>query len=84
MNDKCSYISNSIKAISGLYGNQSYNKSNLYKTRIQLTQSFQNSYNSLEAFKPLFKIGFFSLILLALLKGWKFHMTIDYSRIHLK
>ena len=69
MNDKCSYISNSIKAISGLYGNQSYNKSNLYKTRIQLTQSFHNSYNSLEAFKPLFKIGFFSLILLALLKG---------------
>ena len=33
-----------------------------------LTQSVQNSCNSLDAFKPVFKIGFFSLVLIASLK----------------
>ena len=33
-----------------------------------LTQSVQNSSNSLDAFKPLFKMSFFSLILIASLK----------------
>ena len=33
-----------------------------------LTQSVQSSCNSLGAFKPVFKIGFFSLILIASLK----------------
>lgn len=38
---------------------------NLYKARLQ---PFKNDFNSLDTFKPTFKIGFFSLISIGSLK----------------